>query len=96
MSNNLSLSLIEGAFNTEEAKEVLMNIFATKIQFHDMRNFSAQERLGKEDEASLKRIPVLKNCIKEMQMYLEEANKEGVDVTINASIHISFAEKKQC
>jgi hypothetical protein len=45
MSNNLSLSLIEGAFNTEEAKEVLMNIFATKIQFHDMRNFNVCDML---------------------------------------------------
>lgn len=38
--------LIEGSFSDEEAKDVLKNFFESKIHFHEMRNFSSEERFG--------------------------------------------------
>ena len=39
MNKTENLNLIEGNFSIEEAKEILMNIFLTKIHFHEMKNF---------------------------------------------------------
>ena len=50
MTTEENISLIEGNFNKQEAREVLLNIFSTKLQFHELRNFSSKERLGKTDE----------------------------------------------
>ena len=38
METNLNLSLINGVYSSEEAKEILMNVFASKIQFHELKN----------------------------------------------------------
>ena len=43
------LNLIEGNFSGEEAKEILMNVFLAKIHYHELKNFSSQERFGKDD-----------------------------------------------
>ena len=63
MNKNVSISLIDGSFDASEAKEILMNIYSTKIQFHELKNFSSKERFGKPDEMALKRIPQLKISI---------------------------------
>jgi hypothetical protein len=89
MSTTTSLSLIEGEFDSEEATEVLMNIFSTKIHFHVMRNFSSEERFGKPDEVSTTRIPVLKNNIALLTEILSEAKRKGLNLNISANIQIS-------
>jgi len=92
MSTTTSLSLIEGEFESEEANEILMNIFSTKIHFHIMRNFSAEERFGKPDDVSTMRIPVLKNNIAILTEILSEAKRKGLTLKISANIDISVGE----
>jgi len=92
MKTTAALNLIEGQFATDEAKEILMNIFLTKIQFHEMRNFSSQERLGKDDEVAVKRIPALKKSLAQLEEILIKANTDNKLLKIHADIHISFVE----
>lgn len=89
MSTTKSLSLIEGKFESEDAKAILMNIFSTKIQFHEMRNFSSEERSGKPDEISSQRIPVLKSNVAALTEILEEAKRKNQILKITANINIS-------
>ena len=56
MLKNKKLKLIEGKFLHDEAKEILRNIFSAKINFHQMKNFSSQERFGKDDKTAVKKI----------------------------------------
>jgi len=93
MNNKQSLLLIDGHFSTEESNEILMNIFSTKIQFHEVKNFSSQERFGKKDEISIKRIPELKNEIKKLQEIIAEARLNNKKLIINSEINISISDE---
>lgn len=84
------LTLVEGIFSNEEAKEILMNIFSTKIHFHEMKNFSSQERLGKPDETALKRIPALKISLGKLLKIVEEAGVSNKQLAITSEINISL------
>ena len=57
MTNTQTLKLIEGQFQHEKAKEMLLNLYAAKINFHQMKNFGSQERFGKDDAIAQDRIP---------------------------------------
>lgn len=86
------LTLIEGDFSFEEAKEILMSMFSSKINFHNMQNWSSQERFGKEDEIAKKRIPALKNEMKKLEELLSEAKNKNKILMINSEINISLIE----
>jgi len=87
------ISLIEGNFSDTEAKEILHNVITTKIQFHEMKNFSSKERFGKEDETSVKRIAELKKALAKTNELLKEASTNNLRLLITSSIIISTSEK---
>lgn len=84
------LVLIEGDFEAEQATEILMNIFSTKIHFHEMKNFSSQEQFGEHDEIAQKRIPALRNEMKKLEEILSEAKNKKL--LIHSEIHISLID----
>jgi len=92
MNTSEKLTLIDGKFGLDEAKGILMNVFSTKIQFHELKNFSAQERLGKEDATSNKRIPELKQCIKKIESLLTQAESMNKKLIITSEVHIAFVD----
>ena len=63
MKKKQELKLIEGEFTPQDAKEILTNLYTSKLNFHLMKNFSSMERFGKSDDLSNKKIPELKNRI---------------------------------
>jgi hypothetical protein len=86
------LTLIEGSFTAEEAKEILLNMYSTKINFHEMKNFSSQERFGMEDEIAKMRIPKLKNEIENVLQMVSVADLNKNKLMITAEINISLSE----
>ncbi|SOE20009.1 hypothetical protein SAMN06298216_0509 [Spirosomataceae bacterium TFI 002] len=91
MSKIEKLSFIEGAFEQEDVKDILMNAFSSKIKFHQMKNFSSQERLGKDDAIAVKRIPELQNEVERLNKILAEAKSKGTKLKISSVIEISFS-----
>lgn len=92
MNKTEKLILIEGKFLHEEAKDVLVNIFSAKINFHQLKNFSSQERFGKDDEIAQKKIPAL---IKEQEKLLDilsEAKAKNKKLVVSSEIHISLSD----
>lgn len=83
------LKLINGEFSPEEAKEVLMNIFADKIRFHDKKIISSMIR-NVSDENSEERINDLRENIKQLLDIIELANKEGKVLKIKSTINIEL------
>jgi hypothetical protein len=83
------LKLISGEFSPEEAKEVLMNIFADKIRFHDKKIISSLVR-GIPDNTSEERINDLRENIKQLLDIIELANKEGKSLKIKSTINIEL------
>lgn len=93
MKNTEKLSLIEGVFSAEETKEILMNMFSSKINFHNIRNWSSRERFGKDDEISRKRIPQLQNEMQKLQEILSDAKNQNKKLLINSEVNISFSNE---
>ena len=90
MKKETELKLIEGDFSPIEAQEILTNVFSSKIQFHEMRNYSSVERFGTEDHMSKKRIDELKKYVEEFKKVIIEALASDKTVQINSVIKISI------
>lgn len=91
MTKSEKFKLIEGKFLHEDAKEILTNIFVAKINFHHLKNFSSQERFGKDDEIAIKRIPELRSEIAKLEQVIAEAEAQNKKLVIDSEIVISFS-----
>ncbi|MFN3446180.1 MAG: hypothetical protein ACK44D_10600 [Bacteroidia bacterium] len=92
MNKTEKLTFIEGAFTDAEAKEILMNVFSTKINFHQVKNLSSQERFGKVDVTASKRIIALKKGLEKAMEMIAEANKYNKKLTIKSEINITITD----
>ncbi len=90
MNNQHTFKLIDGDFSAQESLELLKNVFSSKIQFHQMKNFSSQERFGHDDENAMIRIPQLKQCIDEIAKIIESAEYQEHQFEIKSDIVIRF------
>jgi hypothetical protein len=81
-------TLIEGVFTADEATELLLNLYGTKIQFHENRNFSSMERFGYQMEKDQSRITALKLAREELKKLLNEAVKDGSQLSVVAKIEV--------
>lgn len=89
------VKLIDGAFTPMEAKELLLNLIGSKIQFHTNKNFSAEIRTGETDRSSLEKIISLQGTRQRINDLLGEAQGKDLIIEIQSSIIISIVEKKQ-
>ncbi len=92
MNKTETLTLINGNFTNDEAREILMNMFSSKINFHTVKNWSSQERCGQEDEIAQKKIPALRNEIKKLERILAEAKANNKKIVLSSEINISILE----
>lgn len=90
LENNNKFSLVEGKFSNEEAREHLMNFFSSRIQFLEMKNFSATVRFGKPDETALREIPELKKKLEKILAIVSEAKSSKKPIYISSDIKISL------
>lgn len=90
MTKTEKLTLIEGIFLAEEAREILINIFSTKINFHELKNFSSLEKHGKADKTAQKRIPELKREMEKLYEILSEAKATNKKIIVSSEIKISL------
>lgn len=86
-----NLSLIEGEFTADEASEILMNVFYTKIHFHEMKNFSSQERFEVPDLIAQKRIPELKASIEKLLKMVADAKNKNARLRIYSNIELEIS-----
>jgi hypothetical protein len=86
------LKLIEGAYPAEDAREILMSVFLSKMSFHERKHFSSIERFGKEDSYSLKRIAELKKAVHVLNSLVAEAEEKNQKLLISSDINVSFSK----
>jgi hypothetical protein len=80
MKTNEQFNLINGEFSKEDAKEMLLKLINSKIQFHQAKNFSTNEMLGQDDANSIKRIPILLDNSEKISTFI---NQLSDDVTLH-------------
>ncbi|MCX6206311.1 MAG: hypothetical protein NTZ19_08690 [Bacteroidetes bacterium] len=93
MATDQVIPLMEGNYTNIEAREILVNLFLTKIRFHEMKNFSSKERFGIEDVTSVKKVVDLKNSLAKINELLIGVNKSHQRITITSTIDISVSDK---
>ena len=92
MKTTERITLINDSFTNEEAKDVLLHLFKSPINFYNIKNWSSQERYRKDDEVSQERIPALKKEIEKLQQILLQSKRENKKLIISTEIKISFAD----
>lgn len=93
MKSMEKLKLIEGKFSPMDAKELLLNLIGSKIQFHTNKNFSTEICTGTPDIISLKKIISLRSTRERMIALLDEAQANDLKVEIKSTVKIYFTEK---
>lgn len=92
MKKTETLTIIDDNFTFDEAKDILMNMFTSKINFHNIKNWSSQERFGKNDPIAQKTIPSLRTELIKLEEILLEAKTKNKKLVVNSAINISLLE----
>jgi len=95
MKTTEKIILIDGNFSPTEAKELLINLFINKINFHEKKNFSSHERYGKEDETAIRRIPELKKSLETISQLISEARMQNRNIVVSSTVNIQFSKTEE-
>ena len=90
MKKTETIELIKGTFTPDHAREILLQLLDSKINFHNLKNWSSRERLGKPDAYSEQRLGHLKESRKKVQALVSKSIDEEKTVTINSTIEINI------
>jgi hypothetical protein len=82
--------LIDGTFTPSEAKQVLLSMVKSKIDFHGLQLLSNRERFGRDVDHSEKRLVVLKGLESSLKELLESAAQTNQKLRVDGWIEISF------
>lgn len=93
MSKEKHLKLIDGTFDAKDAFEILMNVYSSKIHFHQLKNIQSQEHEGKDCKKSKRRIEELKKSMDKASRALASAQIKGKQVVMKSEVVISFVEE---
>lgn len=88
MKNIEQFNLIDGKFSRSDAKEILLKLINSKIQFHEEKIFSLNERFGQNDKNSIKRIPILLESKSKIEAFLNQLNDDTI-IHIEADVKIA-------
>lgn len=93
MENNVTIKLVEGSFLPSEAGKILFSLINSKINYHNLELFSAQERSDGNLEHSKQRIEYLKNASEKLSEFIKEAAQNQNHFEITGDIQIRIIEK---
>lgn len=91
MHHEIQADLIDGQFTPEDARELLIDLFSRKTNFHEIKNFSANERFGKDDPVHINRIHALTNSMEQLNRLFQEVKGSDKKVVIRSVVSISVA-----
>lgn len=87
--------LITGKFTPTEAKEILLTLVDTKINFHKIKSLSSIVRCNQPDADSELRILALKEAKEQILSIVQQAANEECILNIESTVNISFEPKDQ-
>jgi hypothetical protein len=92
METMKKINLMNGEFNSIEAREILLDMCNKNINFNKVQNFSSQIRFGEDDEKALNRINQLQESVSSITEILEEAKAQNKKLKIKSFIEIEYEE----
>jgi hypothetical protein len=92
MVHSKNTQLIDNVFHAEDAQELIMDLLNAKINFHKLKNFSANIRFGKDDLESKNRAEVLENERIELLDFFADAKADKKTIRIHSTIQFSILD----
>ena len=92
MSTISEYKLVKGEFNPDEAKDIVNSLINSKINFHNLKDFSENIRFNNDPSLSKKRIEELIELKKRINDLILVATKENSTLEINCNIEIKLKE----
>ena len=86
----MEIDLINGSFNREELKELMMDILVSKINFHEKKTVSSLILNGFEDESSTKRIDELKSEVNKFNEFINNLDTNEIKLKVISTIKIEI------
>lgn len=90
-----TISLILGDYTPMEAKEILLKMLDSKINFHNLQSLSAYVHFGKPNIESELRIRELKEAKNQVNALALKALEDNSSIEIGSTIDIAFKAKVQ-
>lgn len=82
--------LIQGNFSSDEAKNMLYDLIASKIQFHNKEALSIQVRTSGDVSHSTKRVEELKETRLKLEQLIDYADENNLILEIYGEIEIKL------
>jgi hypothetical protein len=92
LKEHKELELIKGEFSAEDARDILLQLFTDKINYHQARNLSSLERFGKLNDISVRRLPELKFQIQKINDLFQNTDLSRATIKIQATVNIEITE----
>lgn len=86
--------LIDSNYTASEAREILLAIINSKIQFHQIKTFSHDIRFGRRDEHSENRIKELEETRRAITQFLQEHQHGDITFDVASTLTIKVTSKK--
>lgn len=92
--------LIQGNFSPNEAREILLNMVDSKINFHKIKSLSSLVRSNQPNKESEQRIKELKEAREQILGLISTAKEQDstlrIDSTINVSLEANELAEEVC
>jgi len=85
-------NLIDGQFYPNEALHVLISLFNSKINYHQLESFSNHIRHGSDLAVSESRVDALRESIEGIKQIIKVAGANGKQLKIQSTVQITFEE----
>jgi hypothetical protein len=82
--------LVNGEFSASEAIEIIEDLYARNINFHEIKSFSELIRYDVKDEATLARLNALKETREQARKLLQAAREDGRSLRVSSTISIEI------
>jgi hypothetical protein len=90
METNKNFKLIDGVFNSKEAKKIIISLINNKINYHNLEDFSNHIRFNNDLSNSQKRISELQNAQKMIEELVDLAEKNQWKLKIESTVEITI------
>ena len=82
--------LLEGTFSPDEARQILLSLVKSKIDFHNMAKLSNEERFGQDTAPSERRLAELRQLQETLKTVCQSAADTGQRVQVNGWIELTL------
>jgi hypothetical protein len=87
-------ALVKGVFTPQQAIEILVTLFQSKIQMHNSQSFSSLVRTGSESPEDNSRVKELTTSLRLLTEMIREADDTDTAIQIDCKVKLKLRKRK--